>query len=257
MRMLRRVLSSPPLTVSTSFLEALLGAVPNEQLRPLMLAFLTGRLPNAPQPADGPPQEPAPCRKRGRPAAVNAAAIAREKRRLANQRSNAVRRAKRASASAQQESKEGRPPARVSDPVPEDSTLPEILPAAAKPSEIVDAMVDTAAAAALCRREAKRVAANQYRREWRARRAAAKVAAEEESPAGRESTPARESGNGADGARRFWAKAKALAPAQPWRAVSRRLDLNEAVCLDHYRNRTLPPGLEPGAVEMFLQLPVS
>jgi hypothetical protein len=48
-----------------------------------------------------------------------------------------------------------------------------------------------------------------------------------------------------------------LAPAQPWRAVSRRLDLNEALCVDAYRTKSLPPGLDPGAVEMFLHLPVS
>lgn len=64
-------------------------------------------------------------------------------------------------------------------------------------------------------------------------------------------------GNGEVSPAAFWAKARELSPTRPWRTVARRLDLNEALCVDHYRTKSLPPGLDPGAIEMFLHLPVT
>ena len=44
-------------------------------------------------------------------------------------------------------------------------------------------------------------------------------------------------------AMRFWKAAEALNPGAPWRAVSDKLRMNEAVCLDAYRAVALPPNV--------------
>jgi hypothetical protein len=37
--------------------------------------------------------------------------------------------------------------------------------------------------------------------------------------------------------------------------VARALELNDAVCLDAYRAKTVPPNIRPDEVERFLNLP--
>jgi hypothetical protein len=53
----------------------------------------------------------------------------------------------------------------------------------------------------------------------------------------------------------LWAKAEALQPKTPWRTVARAFDQNEALCLDAFRTRCLPPGVLDSAVERFLETP--
>jgi hypothetical protein len=53
----------------------------------------------------------------------------------------------------------------------------------------------------------------------------------------------------------LWAKAEALRPKDPWKAVARGLGLNEAVVLDAFRHRTVPPGAEDNAIARFIERP--
>jgi hypothetical protein len=130
----------------------------------------------------------------------------------------------------------------------------------AKPSDLVAAMVDTAAA----KRDAARVKANEYRRGWRRRRAQRAQEAAQQVKSNGAGFDKGSAGNGADAgptaahastsARRFWDRAAALAPGKPWRCISREFNLNEQLCLDSYRLKHLPPGIEADAVERFLEL---
>jgi hypothetical protein len=53
----------------------------------------------------------------------------------------------------------------------------------------------------------------------------------------------------------LWTRAEALRPRDPWKAVSRAFNLNEASCVDAFRHRTVPPGVEDNAITRFLDRP--
>jgi hypothetical protein len=67
------------------------------------------------------------------------------------------------------------------------------------------------------------------------------------------------SGTGGNGspettpAQQLWQHAARLLPKRPWHAVATEFDLNDAMVLDAYRSKTLPPGLTPAAIERFLE----
>ena len=50
-------------------------------------------------------------------------------------------------------------------------------------------------------------------------------------------------------------KAEAIQPKTPWRTVSRAFGLNEAVVLDAFRHRAVPPGVEDSAIARFIERP--
>jgi hypothetical protein len=87
----------------------------------------------------------------------------------------------------------------------------------------------------------------------RAKRAAIKAAAEAEYSNGASN------GNGAPRPAitpvRLWQHAEVLMPKMPWRIVARELNVNEAQSLDAHRSRSLPPGVTVNAIERFLELP--
>jgi hypothetical protein len=69
-------------------------------------------------------------------------------------------------------------------------------------------------------------------------------------------------GNGAAGteAEKLWRHAESLAPGKPWRAIVREFGINEAVAVDCWRNKTVPPGIVHGAIgaiARFLELPAA
>jgi hypothetical protein len=53
----------------------------------------------------------------------------------------------------------------------------------------------------------------------------------------------------------LWEHAARISPKTPWRAVARELGTNEAQALDAYRAGSLPPGMTANAIERFFELP--
>jgi hypothetical protein len=209
-------------------LDILLAAIPDEALRPLVLALVTNGSAAPRAPLADPPPPPA-AKRAGWP--------------------------------------KGRKRGRV---------RPSAAAATTDTGKIIDDMAGKAGAAA----EAKRLRVNARLREWRHRRAAEQRAAKRQATEERAAADAARAssvaivkpGNGADNSAGnshppdragtgitpavFWAQATALSSGgrQPWKTVARRLGLNEALCIDHYRTHTLPP-IDAGAIEQFLQLP--
>jgi hypothetical protein len=84
----------------------------------------------------------------------------------------------------------------------------------------------------------------------RAKRAAARATRESNGKA-----------NGADNgvgsepspAQRLWGHARQISPTTPWKAVASALGTNMAQTVDAWRNKTLPPGIDTGAIERFIE----
>jgi hypothetical protein len=96
------------------------------------------------------------------------------------------------------------------------------------------------------------------RRDRAARAARLKRARRKANPANGTGKPV----NGTNGAaevapgQAFWQHAERLRPRDPWVAVARELGVNPALSKDHYRGRTMPPGIADTAVARFLELSV-
>jgi hypothetical protein len=73
--------------------------------------------------------------------------------------------------------------------------------------------------------------------------------------AARQTDGAANSTAAAETAAAFWKKAEALGPGKAFKVVARAFSINEAVALDAYRARELPPGLGPAEAAKLIAAP--
>jgi hypothetical protein len=259
----------PSTTPTTSALVALVAALPDEALRPLLLELLNGASASAGEPAPAGALAPE-VRKRRRGWPKGKPRGRRPSTRAQDEGSTRAHQMKNgAAAPSNRRGKPGRRgpgrPRKEIDPGLDAKILAKRKREAQRQRDKRAAAKAKAADRGNAKpKKAGRGAADSKgpspgllaRRKREAERLRAKRAAAEQAKAGNGSTEASgtKSPASATPTQAFWQHAEMLQPTAPYKAVANEFGLNPAQTKDCYRKAVLPPGLPGAAIERFLQV---